>query len=1174
MMDDHGYLFDEEPNYSSPTFPEPRDFQKQAHESLRAGVRQKHRCQILIAPTGGGKCLGRDTPVLMADGSVRMVQDVCAGDQLLGPDGGVRNVLSVTSGQEQMYRVTPKKGAPYEVNASHILSLRKTPGSDGLILADGTHIPPDADVVNVNVETLLNINATARHCLKGWRSGAIEFHGEKSVFLLEPYWLGCWLGDGHQGMPALSSPPCKMVDYWKRSAAKFGYEIVVMQSRDGDCPSWRIVSRYRSRKGSVANFYVSELDYYGLRQRKHIPRDYMTASIDARLHLIAGMIDSDGSLAHNGYDWISKYEDLARDFAFVCRSVGLAAYVAECRKNIASCGFMGTYWRVSVSGDVDRIPCLDKIAAPPGQKKRHLVHGIQIEPIGEGDYYGFEIDGDHLFLLGDFTVTHNTYLGLRIAHEALLKGRRALFVCDRSALINQTSQTADEYGLSAHGIIQANHPRRNSRMPFQIASIQTLAKREWWPKADVIIIDECFSGDVEVLTERGFIRFDELPRGVRCAQFDDGKISFVEPTRYIDKEFCGEMVRLHSKGTCDLLMTPDHEMILTSVSGATKRVAIKDAPLNQRWEIPVAGHAIGGCNDELSPMDRLLIALQADGSMHNKSEAVCGSLSFSFAKERKIDRFLALMEDGGFRFTECRSSRGIRRFIVHGLPLVSKNIWEFFDLAEMGGARAKAIISEMVEWDGSKVSKSCWYYSSVDKRAAEFYQCVALLAGYRARTTVQRDGRSAAFNDVHRLFIHLSRSTIGAQSLKRDSVLYAGRVYCVSVPSGNIIVRRGGKALVTGNCHTQHKAWVDFIQKTDAKVIGLTATPTSVGLGKLFSNHVNAATMNELTKSGVLVPMRTFICEAPDMTGAETSGGEWTDKAAAERSAQIIGDVVTEWRFHAEGRKTIIFGASIAYCEELCGRFNSVGINAAVFTSETGDTERDELLKEYRKPDSRLRILISVEALAKGFDVPDVECVVDCRPLRKSLSTVIQMWGRGLRSSPKTGKKDCVLLDHSGNVLRFKEDYEEIFFNGFRSLDMGEKLDKIVREEPKESKGCPNCGNQPFSRRCICCGFELVKESGTLEAAGVMREIAMSDSADTTDYWDIWKQCCTIARGEGNPATANGRAFYWYQHVTGRKKLDSWRFETTPNTPITRPIANKIKRYKIKFAKRRPGVAT
>ncbi|MFV0409318.1 MAG: DEAD/DEAH box helicase, partial [Paracoccus sp. (in: a-proteobacteria)] len=242
------------------------------------------------------------------------------------------------------------------------------------------------------------------------------------------------------------------------------------------------------------------------------------------------------------------------------------------------------------------------------------------------------------------------------------------------------------------------------------------------------------------------------------------------------------------------------------------------------------------------------------------------------------------------------------------------------------------------------------------------------------------------------------------------------------IASAQTLARRqwpDADVIIIDEAHTQLKAWTEHIPHTRAAVVGLSATPFSAGLGKLFTNLINAATMRELTEQGYLTPMRALSCTKTNMDGAATAGGEWTDGAAAERGMEIIGDVVAEWHQHAEGRKTIVFGATIAHCEELCRQFVDSGVMAAVFSSRTPDAEREHLLKEYHKPDSGLRVLISVEALAKGFDVPDVSCVVDCRPLRKSLSTAIQMWGRGLRASPDTGKTDTLLLDHSGNILRF-----------------------------------------------------------------------------------------------------------------------------------------------------------
>ena len=83
-----------------------------------------------------------------------------------------------------------------------------------------------------------------------------------------------------------------------------------------------------------------------------------------------------------------------------------------------------------------------------------------------------------------------TYLGLRVCNEAIQKGKRAVFLCDRTTLINQTSEVADRYGMHEHGIIQANHWRKRPDDLFQIASVQTIAKREYWPKLDVLVVDE------------------------------------------------------------------------------------------------------------------------------------------------------------------------------------------------------------------------------------------------------------------------------------------------------------------------------------------------------------------------------------------------------------------------------------------------------------------------------------------------------------------------------------------------------------------------------------------------------------------------------------------------------------------------------------------------------------
>jgi len=376
--------------------------------------------------------------------------------------------------------------------------------------------------------------------------------------------------------------------------------------------------------------------------------------------------------------------------------------------------------------------------------------------------------------------------------------------------------------------------------------------------------------------------------------------------------------------------------------------------------------------------------------------------------------------------------------------------------------------------------------------------------------------------------------------------------------------------LVVDEAHTTYKAWTKFAEATKATVIGLSATPFTTGLGNLFTNLINAATMHELTQSGVLVPMRIFSCHRPDMTGAETAGGEWTDKAAEERELSIVGDVVKDWQEYGDNRKTIVFGATIKHCKELCRQFNEAGIMAAVFTSETTADEREELLKEYRKHDGFLKVLVSVEALAKGFDVPDVSCVCDARPLRKSLSTAIQMWGRGLRASPETGKADCRLLDFSGNIVRFFEDFSDIFFNGLKKLDDGEKLDKNIRKnEEFEAKGCPRCGYMPFHKRCMSCGYEKMERQLQEAAPGTMQEIFIGTGANkkklANNSKDLWSQLCTYALHHSKPENQAGRAWHLFQKITGQKP--NWAFDSNGTTEISKNTYNKIQSLNMAFRK-------
>jgi len=420
--------------------PQLRGYQRDVRDQVGAAWASGIDNVLAVLPTGAGKCLAKGTPVLMYDGSVVPVESVRPGDSLMGPDSTPRRVLSLARGREQMYRVTPVKGAPYTVNESHILSLKRTPERVG--------DPRGGEVVNVSVEGYLRKSETWKHLHKGWRTGVDFSPAEASPHPVPPYILGAWLGDGTEkrGVCLTNCDP-EVLAAWYGWAADLALSVRVEHQAHTDCSMHYLTSHWRAGGNPALN----ALRDAGVHGKRHIPLSYRTASRDDRLALLAGILDTDGYLSRSGFDLISKSEELAADVAFLARSLGLACYVAPCRKRCTNTDVWGDYFRLSISGDLSVVPCRvpRRKAAPRMQKKSVLVTGIRVEPVGEGEYFGFEIDGDRLFMLGDFTVTHNTVLLAEIVHNHV---GASCVIAHRQELVSQISVALARAGVR-HRII-------------------------------------------------------------------------------------------------------------------------------------------------------------------------------------------------------------------------------------------------------------------------------------------------------------------------------------------------------------------------------------------------------------------------------------------------------------------------------------------------------------------------------------------------------------------------------------------------------------------------------------------------------------------------------------------------------------------------------------------------
>ena len=418
----------------------------------------------------------------MFDGTVKPVENVRAGDLLVGPDSRPRQVLSTCTGREPLYRVRPKKGDPYVVNESHILSLcytreTRNTGKRGGRLADR--------IVNIDVRSYLAKSRTFRHVAKGWRSG-VDWNGGQSL-PIDPYLLGVWLGDGDSNGPSFTTVDPEIVACLEAEASARGLNLRHEITPDR-APRYHVSG---GNRGGLENSLRTDLRTLGLLGSKHIPLNYKTANRAERLAILAGILDTDGSLSRSGFDIVFKSEVLAKDTAFVARSLGFAAYIKPCHKTCTNNGVTGDYFRISISGDCSEIPVrIARKKAPARQQKKSVLKvGIAVEPIGEGEYFGFTIDGDRLFLLGDFTVTHNTMTASTVVHGAAERRNVVWWLTHRRELADQASRTFWSLGIP-HGTIKAGHVS-NPNALVQVASIQTIGRRlDALPAPTLIVFDE------------------------------------------------------------------------------------------------------------------------------------------------------------------------------------------------------------------------------------------------------------------------------------------------------------------------------------------------------------------------------------------------------------------------------------------------------------------------------------------------------------------------------------------------------------------------------------------------------------------------------------------------------------------------------------------------------------
>lgn len=434
---------------------------------------------ILTGGPGCGKCLKKGTLVLMFNGTKKAVEDIKIGDLLMGDDNTHRTVLSLAHGYETMYDILSKDNKSWGCNESHILSLKYNDKRPCVINGVKYY---NGDIVDIEVKDYLLLSNRKKHHLKQYSIG-VEYIQQN--VLIPSYLLGLWLGDGSKSSSNITNIDSEVYIYAESIANELNLKFKKTTPIDK--------APFLSLIGERGKSFRTLLNKYGLYNNKHIPNEYLINSRENRLNLLAGLIDSDGFYINGVFEITQKSKNLAYDIYDLSLSLGFRVSIKEKKATLKREGantYESLVYRICISGNCDQIPTLIKrkkgVCKP---NKNHLHSGFQLINKGIGEYYGFELDGNKRFVLGNYVVTHNTYTTKTIV-ETLLNNKKRIGICAPTGKAALRSSTVIGYdAMTIHRLLGFNPKFKGS---FEYNAFNPL-------QYDYIIVEESSMIDIKLM---------------------------------------------------------------------------------------------------------------------------------------------------------------------------------------------------------------------------------------------------------------------------------------------------------------------------------------------------------------------------------------------------------------------------------------------------------------------------------------------------------------------------------------------------------------------------------------------------------------------------------------------------------------------------------------------------
>lgn len=350
---------------------------------------------IINLPPRVGKLLSDDTPVLTTEGWKRH-GDLAVGDYVFSPDGMPTRVVAVHPKHHTTHTVTFSDGSKFDCHFRH-----------------EWRVYDRADQSWKTIETqqiAKRVSYGPQEHVRGHRYRyQIEIpaplQGIERNLPVPPYTFGAWLGDGHNKQPRVTGD--------RRDRA-----IVERIEADG----YELVHEYTHKTTGVMTYdfgYRMKKDlnklgfcYSDRRVPKRIPTEYLTASVEQRLALLAGLLDTDGCLrrSERRYDFTTSEKTLRDDVETLLSTFGWRVSVKECEPRTSTSGITAKrpWWVVSFSPTIEIPTVLErKHLAEFSKQRRMSIVSIEESEHKQGNCITVERDG--MYLVGKHLVpTHNT----------------------------------------------------------------------------------------------------------------------------------------------------------------------------------------------------------------------------------------------------------------------------------------------------------------------------------------------------------------------------------------------------------------------------------------------------------------------------------------------------------------------------------------------------------------------------------------------------------------------------------------------------------------------------------------------------------------------------------------------------------------------------------------------